>query len=284
MRKDGTKVKGLDSMHKIMPHLMNNRCDAEVCTIQSFDVTKLMKYIEDKNKQLDYKITPFHTIITALAKTIYNRPLLNRFIAGKHYYDRNDVTFSFVAKNKFADNAEERLLILKVNEGMNLDDVSSKIYKDVSKTRKEGTNDMDHTLDIVTNGPRFITSFIMWAFRKMDFYGLIPTSITSTDPNYTTVLISNLGSIKAPACYHHLNNYGTNSIMVTVGEIHKEYLLDKNGKAKEKDMVDISFTLDERIADGFYFSKSIKVFKKVIENPTLLNDKLSEVVNYEEEK
>ena len=67
-----------------------------------------------------------------------------------------------------------------------------------------------------------------------------------------------------------MNNYGTNSIVITIGIIKEE-----NGR----DVVDISATLDERIAGGFYFAKSIKLAQHIINNPKLLEENLvSEII------
>lgn len=272
MRKDGIRVKNLDSVHKIMPFLMKNRCEAEVYYVEKIDVTELIDYLEKINKGKDKaeKTTLFHAIIAGMAKTVYNRPLLNRFIAGQQFYDRKELSFSFVAKNKFEDNAEERLIILNIKDEMTMLDISYKILEIVSKTRKDNTNNMNDTLGIVTMGPRFLTRFIMWAFRKLDYYGLVPSFVSDGDPNYTSVLLSNLGSIKADCCYHHLNNYGTNSIVTTVGVIHDEVI---DGKTRK--IINMGFTLDERIADGFYFAKSIKLLKHILENPKLLEEKVA---------
>ena len=89
-RKDGIRVKNLDATHRIMPYLMKNRCDAEVYQEVKIDVTELLKYLEkiNKGKEKHERITLFHAVITAMSKTIYNRPLLNRFIQGKRFYDR----------------------------------------------------------------------------------------------------------------------------------------------------------------------------------------------------
>lgn len=276
MRKDGTRVTEIDATHKIMPYLMKNRCEAEVYTTETIDITKLLEYLDQLNENKEQKITLFHAVITAMAKTIYNKPLLNRFVAGKRFYDRNNIIFSFVAKNKLEENAEERLIILKTNYDMNLLNVSNKILTLVNKTKKENSNEMNNTLSFVTSFPRCIVNIIMWAFRKLDYYGLVPKSISDTDPNYTSVLISNLGSIKCDSCYHHLNNYGTNSIVATIGVIK-----ETKEKRNIRKTVDISLTLDERIADGFYFAKSIKLFKYILENPELLNDELSTKINFE---
>ena len=283
-RRDGKYLKPEDSIHAIMPYLMKNRTEAEVYLQDSIDVTELKKYLDKKNKNIDdYKITIFHAFVTGISKTIYNRPVLNRFIAGKRMYQRKDITISFVAKNKFSDDAEERLLVLNVKENMNLDNISKKIYTDVQKVRKEGGNSIEDTLKFVTSFPRWVVSIIMWVFRKLDFYGKVPKSISDGDPNYTTVLISNLGSIKSNPCYHHLNNYGTNSILVTIGEVREHYITDSKGKVNKRDIVEVGITLDERIGDGFYFAKSFKLIKHILENPTLLEEEVSKVVNYEQD-
>ena len=106
-------------------------------------------------------------------------------------------------------------------------------------------------------------------------------ALTEGDTNYSTVLVSNLGSIKCPAVYHHLNNYGTNSIMVTLGTLHKEEMLMPDGTRQVRDVVDIGATLDERIADGFYFARSLKLIKYVFEHPELLDRPLSEPSGFE---
>ena len=117
--------------------------------------------------------------------------------------------------------------------------------------------------------------------RILDFFGKMPEAITSGDTNYASVLLSNIGSIKCEAPYHHLNNYGTNSIMITIGEIKKEQVPDKDGILVIRDVVDFGITLDERIADGFYFARSVRLLKYIIENPVLLEEPLREVVEYE---
>lgn len=280
-RKDGTYIKPEDSVHAIMPYLFDKRTDSEVYMKANFDVTKLKEYIDKKNENSEYPITYFHAFITAMSKIVYARPLLNRFIAGKRIYQRNKITMTFVAKNKFADDAQERLIVLEIKDDMNLESISKTVSKRVSKTRKEGTNDLNDTLNFITKFPRWLVRIIMSCFRWLDYHGWVPSSIADTDPNYASVLLSNLGSIKSASCYHHLNNYGTNSIVATVGVIHPEYHLDSKGKVVEKQIVDISFTLDERIADGFYFAKSIKMFDYILEHPEVLDTKISEEFNYE---
>ena len=46
-------------------------------------------------------------------------------------------------------------------------------------------------------------------------------------------------------------------------------------------MVDIGATLDERIADGFYFAKSLKLIKHIFAHPEMLERPLGESSGFE---
>lgn len=280
-RQDGWYLKPPTPLHALMPHLMRNRTEAEVSTREVFDVTEIMKYIEKKNKNSDYKYTFFHAFLTAMAKTIYNRPYLNRFISGRRMYERKFISFGFVAKQKFEDHSEENLMIMKLDNKMNIDDISKKVSGDVKKVRSNKGNSMADDMAFFGKMPRWMLRIVFFVLRFLDFHGWVPKSIWQSDSNYVTILFSNLGSIKCPSCYHHLNNYGTNSIMITIGEIRKEKRLNDKGVLEDRDMVDITFTLDERIADGFYFAKSVRILEKILKEPKLFDDNIDKELHYE---
>lgn len=290
-RKDGRLIRESRGLQCIMPHLMEKRTDAEVCLQDKFDVTELLKYMEKKNEALvtqgaDYKITLFHCIVMGVTKMIMERPMLNRFIQGRRVYERYDVSMSFVAKRRFTDHAEEALMVLVPKETDTLNDIAKKIVGDVRETRKEetarsGTDGIDAIMTMLSKLPMPILAFVVGVIKTLDFWGHNLDAITEGDPNYTTVLLSNLGSIKCPAVYHHLNNYGTNSIMVTIGTIHKEELIMDDGSKQIRDVVDFAATIDERIGDGFYFARSLKLVKYLFANPEFLDKPLNEPSGFE---
>ncbi len=51
--------------------------------------------------------------------------------------------------------------------------------------------------------------------------------------------------------------------MVTVGTLHKEEVLMEDGHKEIRDVIDIGATLDERIADGFYFARRLFMRKQI---------------------
>lgn len=269
-RYDGTLIKETDPFHSIVPYVMPKRTEAEVSITETYDITKLKKYIEKKNKTDGTNIKLFHCVCMAVAKTIYLRPKLNIFISGRHYYQRKDITLSFVAKQKFEDKAEEVLMFLKTDPKMTVEDVSKIILGDVDKARKQKGNDLDKTMEFVGKLPRFILEIVFFVVKQLEYHGRVPADLMKGDPNYSTVLLSNLGSIGAKSCYHHLSNYGTCSMMITIGKIHSIAEKNKAGRFVNKDVVDCTLTLDERIADGFYFVKSFRIIDYLFNNPEKL--------------
>ena len=281
-RRDGKFVKSIGSMNVLMPYILPKRQDSEVYINQKLDVTELVKYVEKKKKENpDVKLTYFHVFVTAIGKVVYNRPLLNRFVVNKRYYDRNEVSVSFVAKTEFNDESQELMSTVIIEENDTLDSIRNKITKKVTKVRSNSNNSTDKAINLVGKLPKFIRDIVMKIFMCMDKHDLLPKSMCEDNLYYSTVLVSNLGSINCGAIYHHLSDFGTNSIVITIGDIHKEKIINKDGKEEIRDICEFGVCLDERIADGFYFIKSVKLLEEIFNNPKLLEDHAKEIIKKE---
>lgn len=273
-RRDGKRVKDIDAMHVLMPYIKPNRCDSDVFINQKLDVTELVNYYEDM-KLKDNDLTYFHLFITLIAKTIYNRPLLNRFIVNKKYYDRNDVLIAFTAKVNYEDTSKEILKVIKIDPEDNLFSIKEKTLKavsDVRNAKEEGTNSI---MNIISKLPSFLMSLVVKVVKFMDRHDLLPKSLINDNLYYSTCIVSNLGSIKSSAIYHNLTDFGTSSILATFGEIREE-----NGRK----YAEAGINIDERIADGVYFVKSVKLMQDILNNPKCLegnvNDKIKETTKF----
>ena len=281
-RRDGRFVKA-PGLQTVMAYLFPKRTDCEVYMYKKIDATNLFPYLEKKNKaHPEYRTTLFHATVTAMARMLKERPLMNRFIQGYRMYERDEISISFVAKRRFQDQAEETLMVVKPKDKDNLDSISRRIVGDLTEARKSehATGGIDELLDKFAALPRFLLIIIIRFIRLLDFWGKNPKFLTEGDPNYTTILCANLGSIQAPAVYHHLNNYGTTSIFVTIGTFHKEEILMPDGKKELRTVVDLGAILDERIADGFYFARSLKLIEHIFKHPELLDKPIGEPSGY----
>ena len=117
----------------------------------------------------------------------------------------------------------------------------------------------------------------MW----LDKHGWVPADIIATDPYYSSVVISNLGSIKLKCGYHHLTNWGTCSLFCIIGEKAVRPIYTPDGTMTMKETLDLGLTIDERLADGYYYSKSVRLLKHLLEHPEELEKPMKEEVIYE---
>ena len=291
-RRDGKLLRDLDSLHFITGIIYPNRCDNEAFISERVDLTNINKYLEEKNaknaqlvaegKAPDYKYNLFQLIVTALLRTLYLRPKMNRFIVNGNFYQRNEISASFVVKKLFADNGAEALAFLHSKEDDTLDTVHQKIYDQVSRRRSDDDKEDSSTdsMDILNKLPRWISKtavhFIMW----LDKHGWVPQSMIATDPYYSSVVISNLGSIKMKSGYHHLTNWGTCSMILLIGEMKDRPFFKEDGTYEMRPSVDLGLTIDERLADGYYYSKTLKLIRKLLENPELLEETMTTEVEF----
>lgn len=285
-RRDASLVRGLDSMHAFFPLMMPNRADNEAFIQELIDLTAIEAYLEKKNAgNPEHKYTFFHVILAALSRTVQMRPRMNRFLIGGRYYDRDNITFSLIAKKAFSDTGDESIVILKYDtdsEKPAIDVLHDKLCAFVYSMRT--TDKVDNTTDILdtmAKAPQWLRQLMMDALRSLDKHGKMPKDIAREDPYNSTVFISNLGSIKLNAGYHHLSNWGTNSVFVVVGEKHMQPFYDEQGNAVVKPALALGITLDERIGDGYYFSKTVRLLKKLLSEPELLDIPAREELNIE---
>ncbi len=268
-RRDAKYVKNISGMHKIMVFVKSKRCDEDVYIHEDVDVTNLVKYME-KAKKKDENLTYFHLFATAIGKTIYFRPLMNRYIINNNYYDRYKITLGFVAKVAFEDHSDELMTKLDIEAEDNLKSVENKILEKVEQIRSNKKEGTDNLIETIGKMPKFMRKLVVKVIICMDKHDWLPQSIIDSLLYYSTIIVSNLGSIGCNAIYHNITDFGTNSILFTIGKIKKENYLDDDGKLQQRYLCDFGVNMDERIADGFYFAKSLQLFEDFLQNPEIL--------------
>jgi pyruvate/2-oxoglutarate dehydrogenase complex dihydrolipoamide acyltransferase (E2) component len=285
-RSDGRRIRNLDVMHVFMPYLLGGRCENEAVMNETFDMTAVLNYVALKNADNpEFKYTMFHVICAAVAKTVALRPKMNYFIINDKYYERNVISLAFTVKRVFRDDSDETLAIVTLEPDSNdapIDTVYGQVKKIVSEARKESKNDgATDIMGVLTKIPPFMIRFVIRLLKFLDRHRMLPASLLKVDPYHTTVFLSNLGSIKMSATYHHLTSWGTNSFFALVGEMKKRPFYNADGSYEMRDALEMGFTIDERIADGFYFLNSLKILKKLLEKPELLELPLNEEIKFD---
>ena len=281
-RKDGVKLRDIHAMHFVMPLMYPNRCDNEAFISERIDLTNINAYLEKKNADDPaYKYNLFQIMVTAMLKVLHQRPKMNRFIANKTMYLRNEISAAFTVKKIFSDNGAEALAQIRSKGSDTIDTIHDEIFRQVSLCRSDEVDAGTESLNAVASIPGFLARFVGFVARFLDRHGWMPQSVIAGDPYYCSVVLTNLGSIKLHAGYHHLTNWGTTSVFCAIGEMKKRPFFDDDGTVHMRDSVDIGLTIDERIADGYYYSKTIRLLKHLLENPELLELPMDQEVCYD---
>ena len=272
-RFDATLVRNLDPLHWFLPYIYPDRADNEAFIREEFDLTNLNAFLEKKNVGLDHahRYTIFHAVAAAIVKAVTLRPKMNRFIKGCRLYQRDELSLGFVVKKQFRDDGAEGLAFIKFPEDTTIDTLHDRIMAEIFECRSDKLDNSTKGMEMFTHLPRWLMRIVMWGLHRLDFYGKVPYDLIKADPNYASVFLTNLGSIKLNAAYHHLSNWGTTSVFVIVGEKAVKPVFREDGGYDMRDTLSIGITLDERIADGYYYAQTVRLIKKLIDCPELLD-------------
>jgi hypothetical protein len=130
------------------------------------------------------------------------------------------------------------------------------------------TNSTDRVISTLLRIPG-ILSVGVGLFKLLDHVGLLPKAIIDASPFHTSMVISNLASIQSNHIYHHCYQFGTTSIIITVG-VPKEIPRRHGKNITFERCLPLGVVMDERICSGSYFAMAFNRFREYLANPTLL--------------
>jgi len=263
-RPDGDYVREAPPLRRLMPHLMPTRSGSVVFFDQQLDVSRTLRFLEGR----DYKL--FTVVLAAANRAISERPKMNRFVVGRRLYQREHVTLSFAVKKAFADEAKLTTVKVRFDPEDDLSAVARRAREAIGVGKGSAETTSEKEMNVVTMLPRFVARAAIAAQRGLDYFNLLPAQMIEADPLYASMFLANLGSVGLDAAYHHLYEYGTCSIFAVVGRIHRAPVVTEDDEIEVRDVVDVRFSFDERIADGFYAARTLERFGKYIEDPASL--------------
>ena len=108
--------------------------------------------------------------------------------------------------------------------------------------------------------------------------GWLPKFLLEVSPFHGSVFFTSMGSLGIPAIIHHLYDFGNLPVFIAFGKKYRRHELNADGTVESKKYVDMGFTLDERICDGFYYAAVLKYLKRLLNDPWRLDEKPETVV------
>ena len=269
LRSDGRKIKSLDPMFRVIPHVMKERSDAHVYFSQEIPIKSLDEYIA-KKEQEGLKMSYMNIIYAALVRMLAEKPSLNRFVMDGRTYARHGIHISLAIKKGMTEEAEETTIKLPFNGSENIFEVKEKLDSAIAKNKEvSNQNNTDKLVKFLSHVPDWLYKFIVNTLMYLDKHGMMPKAIIELSPFHTSAFLTNVGSLGIDAIYHHLYNFGTTGVFIAMGKKKKSYIYEDDDIVQEKS-ISLALVADERICDGFYYANALKSFYRYLKKPELL--------------
>jgi len=278
-RPDGRMLKNLEPMEQIMPYILKKRYDSMNMFEDTLPCEPWDNYIKEKAEQ-GIKITYMDIFIAGVVRLMALRPQLNRFVMNGKIYARPKIWVSFVVHPTLADGSVGTTIKLCFEGTESLPEVAAKIDQAVKKetTQREGENDTDKLMRFLMKAiPGFLIKLVINVLMWMDRHNLLPKAIVELSPFHTSFFITNLKSLGINHIYHHTYEFGTTGLFFAMGK-EKMVPIVKAGEIVNEKHMGFGLVSDERFCDGLYFALSLRLFKKYMKNPAILDTPLTEKV------
>ena len=275
-RPDGKKVKDIDPIQRIMPHIMRHRHDSQNfttydCPCEGFDA--FIKQELAEGESYNY----MHIVIAGLVRIIALFPRINRFIMNGRIYNHNTIQISFVVKKGLSAEAADTTVKLEFTGKESISEVRQKINDAIqANNNMDANNGTDKLARLLTFTPNFVLTILVGLIKFLDKHGLLPKAIIDVSPFHTSAFVTNLKSIKGPSIFHHLYDFGTTGLFFAMGKetlepvvVGKEITIGKR--------MPLQIVTDERFCDGFYFVNALKTLRNLYNDPSLMKEPLAEV-------
>ncbi len=253
-------------MYTVASYFMKKRYDAQNMIEVDLPIDPLGDYIRQKRGE-GKKVTHLGVIIAAYLRTVAEFPLLNRFIVNKKAYSRTEFTCGMVVLKPGEVDGTMNKMHLELEDDVFA--VQRTLDEYIEQNREAGdTNKTDSAIRILLGIPG-ILSLGVGLFKLLDHFGLLPKAIIDASPFHTSFVVSNLASIGTNHIYHHCYQFGTTSIIITVG-VPKEIPRRHGKNVTFERCLPLGVVMDERICSGSYFATAFTRFREYMADPTLL--------------
>jgi len=277
--KEGRRIKGGIPMDAISPFIMASRLGAANSFYATVDISKCEKMIREKRSEGMCGLGMMHIFMATYVRVVSQYPGINRFIRGQRVYARNGIQICMTIKKELRLNAPESVIKISASPDDTLQTIFSSLSKEIEINKQDGDrNSMDAFARFLIYMPRILLKSTVATLRFLDYFGLLPSSLTNLSPFHGSMFISNLGSLGIPPVVHHLYSFGNLPMFITMGAKRTEYALNSKGEVEKRRLIDFTFTCDDRVCDGHYYASAFKLFKRILENPDQLFEKPKTVV------
>ncbi len=279
-RTDGRRIRTEPPMNQVSPYVMWTRCSSMNLFKEAFEITNVERYIRQKRKEGLTSFGLMHVLLATYCRTLCRYPALNRFIAGQKIYSHgDDIQFCLTVKKEMTSTSPETVIKVHLSPTDTAEDVYNKLNKEIETVKN---TPLDSSFDNLAHAfmliPGLFLKFTVWLLRVLDYFGLLPKFLLELSPFHGSVFFTSMGSLGIPPIFHHLYDFGNLPVFCSFGCKRRELEIQEDGTVVQKKYLDFNVSMDERIADGFYYAAFFKHFKRILHRPEQLDNPPEEVM------
>ena len=277
-RKGARYLKTLTPIERIMPHVMPKRSDAQVFYTDDINCESIDKYIAEKKTQ-GIEITYLDIFVASAVRLYAQRPALNRFVMGGRIFASDKIWVSMSIKKSLRDNEPSTTIKVPFTGHETIFEVKKAFDEQIHANKEVGSsNGTDKLAGALTSIPNWVMRWAFGLIRFLDRSSLLPSAITDLSPFHGGIFITYLKSLGIQGIYHHIYDLGTIGQFIAVGKERMQPIVDpKTGEIRAAKISTIMVVGDERICDGLYYARSMRLFRRILDNPWCLEEPLEVV-------
>ena len=271
-RPDGTPVGRVHPLRRILPFVVPTRNGAFVLFEQHIAAAPAERFLAALNagRPREPPATFFHLLLRAIGLVLAEFPRLNRFVAGSRLYERRGIWLAFSAKERLERDAPVFTAKIPFDPAEPLEAMIERAQAAVAEGRSGRETATDREIKTFLRLPAPVLRLGVRVVRRLDAWGCLPARFSAGDPLYSSAFVANLGSVGLDAAYHHLFEYGTIPIFVTIGQRQAVPVVLPDGSVASRDVITLRYTYDERTEDGFYAARALERLQALLEEPERL--------------
>ena len=277
-RKGARYLKTLTPMERLMPHVMPKRSDSQVFFTDDIDCTAIDAYIAEKKAQ-GIDMTYLDIFVAAAVRLYAKRPALNRFVMGGRIFANEKIWVSMALKKSLRDNEPGTTIKIPFTGHESIFEVKAMFDEQIRINKAaDNSNDLDKLMDVLTAIPNWVMRWAFALIRFLDRSSLLPEALTNASPFHGGLFITYLKSLGIPGVYHHIYDLGTIGQFIAVGKERLAPVVDQHtGEIVVRKIMTMKVVADERICDGLYYARSMRLFRRILEHPACLEERLETV-------
>ena len=269
-RNDGRNVSAnVDPIVLFTPLIMPTRTESMNEVTYPVEYEPMAAYIR-KRKDNPHNISFMTIMAAAYARTALRYPAMNYFVMGKRIYAHKDLTISLMVLKETGDSSlQEALAKITLAPNDTIFQVAEKMDREITKAKAADKKDATSTFAGTLLRIPLLPTLVVMLARLMDRIGVLPGIINRISPFHCSLFITNMMSIGLPSIYHHLYNFGTCSVFMSVGKPERQ-LMTAGGNIARRMMVPLGFVTDERVCGGASYAQGAHCFLNYLKHPELL--------------